>query len=192
MPPVIKPDKYDNPAPRNDSGIGRALSQLLSIVNDIPVSSRKYEVVRCLAERVIEENHREGGHVLWRVNSEVLSSAFARTLSRLEVLVESGRPGECGGPDEGRVNRVIKVVRNVVGLRVRKGGGDEVSGVTAEKLAAELVWLAQRMAACGCIGEAVGRWAAASDLGWLALSAEPRLQASLVKLAGKKNMTTTL
>ncbi|OIW10442.1 hypothetical protein TanjilG_00380 [Lupinus angustifolius] len=185
-PPAIKRDKYDNTAQRNDTGIGRALSQLLSIVNDIPVSSRKYEVVRCLAERVIEENHNEGVHALRRVNREVLSSAFGRTLNRLEVLVGSSnnRPGESGEPEEGWVNRVFRVFRGVVGgSRWMVRGGGEGSGVTAEKLAAELEWLAQRMAACGCVEEAVGKWAPASNLGWLALSAEPRLQASLLKLA---------
>ncbi|CAL0311961.1 unnamed protein product [Lupinus luteus] len=187
VPPVIKRDKYDSTAQRNDTGIGRALSQLLSIVNDIPVSSRKYEVVRCLAETVIEENHNEGAHALRRVNREVLSSAFERTLNRLEVMVGTGnnRPGESGEPDAGWVNRVFRVSRGVVsGSRwMMRGGGWEGSGVTAEKLAAELVWLAQRMAACGCVEEAVGKWAPASNLGWLALSAEPRLQASLLKLA---------
>ncbi|KAE9613449.1 hypothetical protein Lal_00016153 [Lupinus albus] len=186
VPPAIKRDKYDSAAQQNDTGIGRALSQILSIVNDIPVSSRKYEVVRCLAERVIEENHNEGVHALRRVNREVLSSAFGRTLNRLEVLVENGnnRPSESGEPDEGWVNRVLWVFLSVFsGSGWMMRGGGEGSGVTAEKLAAELVWLAQRMAACGCVEEAVGKWAPASNLGWLALSAEPRLQASLLKLA---------
>lgn len=43
-----------------DSGIARALSHLLTIVNTMPVSSRKYESVRSLAEKLIDENHQEG------------------------------------------------------------------------------------------------------------------------------------
>ncbi|KAJ1396505.1 hypothetical protein SESBI_32429 [Sesbania bispinosa] len=39
------------------------------------------------------------------------------------------------------------------------------------------------MADCGCAEEAVRRWAAASNLGGLALSADPRLQSSLLKLS---------
>ncbi|KAJ1402234.1 hypothetical protein SESBI_28129 [Sesbania bispinosa] len=178
----VPPNKYDTPPPRNDSGIGRALSQLLSIMNDIPVSSRKYEVVRCLAESVIDENHREGTHALCRVNREVLSAAFARTLSRLEAAVGDGDGGESGGPGEYRLGRVLRAVRDAVGSRMVRGEGNR-NGMSAEKLAAELLWLGRKLAGCGCGEEAVLRWAAASNLGWLALSAEPRLQASLVKLA---------
>lgn len=178
-----------------DSGIARALSQLLSILNDIPVSSRKYEVVRSLAEWIIDENHREGNHALHEVNRSVLSSAFARTLSQLEAaVVERGRErGEGGGgtgdgPGEYRLSRVLKAVRSVrdFGRRVRGEGGEasRCGMISSEKLAAELLWLAQKLAACGCGEEAVRRWAAASNLGWLALSAEPRLQGSLVKVAG--------
>ena len=177
VPPANKPHAYDAHAPRNDSGIGRALSQLLYTVNDIPVSSRKYEVVRGLAERVIEENHREGSsgaHALRRVNQDVMASAFARTLSRLHGAARGGA-GECG---------VRWRVLRAVGLRGVVEGNRNGEGVSGEKLAAELLWLAEKMAACGCGKGAVRMWAAAQHLGWLALSAEPRLQASLLKLAG--------
>ncbi|XP_061364695.1 uncharacterized protein LOC133308113 [Gastrolobium bilobum] len=183
--PPLTPDKYDTTAQRNDSGIGRALSQLLSIMNDIPVCSRKYEVVRSLAERVIDENHRDGTHALRRVNCEVLSAAFSTTLSRLEAAAAAGgRDGESGGPVEHPLGRVLQMVRDIVGPSVMRGRGEASrNGISAVKLAAELLWLAQKLAACGCGQEAVLRWATASNLGRLALSAEPRLQASLVKLA---------
>ena len=58
------------------------------------------------------------------------------------------------------------------------------SGNSAEKLAAELLWLAQKLAACGFKEEAVDMWASASNLACLSLSAEPRLQGSLVKVSG--------
>ncbi|XP_041015886.1 uncharacterized protein LOC121258442 [Juglans microcarpa x Juglans regia] len=192
--PTKKTDNYVPASGAGDSGIARALSQLLSLVNEIPVSSRKYEVVRSLAERLIDENNREGLEALREVNRTALSSAFARTLGQLEAaLVDGGqeRAGSDGGSMSGRVehrvSRVLRAVR-VLGNVVRSRAGrstEEMSGsdTSAEKLAAELLWLAQKLAACGCAEEAVRRWASAPNLAWLALWAEPRLQGSLVKIS---------
>jgi hypothetical protein len=192
--PTKKTDNYVPACGGGDSGIGRALSQLLAIVNDIPVSSRKYEVVRSLAERLIDENNREGLEALREVNRTALSSAFARTLSQLEsAAVDRGQDqaGEAGwgtGPVEFRLNRVVRAVRSIAKAgRSRVGSGRDEMGrseSSAEKLAAELLWLAQKLAACGGAEEALLRWAAASDLARLALWAEPRLQGFLVKISG--------
>ncbi|XP_045814679.1 uncharacterized protein LOC123908175 [Trifolium pratense] len=172
---------------RNDTAIGRALSQLLSALNDIPVSSRKYEVVRSLTEKIIDDNHLDGVHSLREVNRVALSSAFGRALKLLEGKVAE-REGEVEGEGDGggeyyrmMRRRIWKVVR-AVGWRVRGGEGG-LGGIPAEKLAAELVWMVKKMVECGCADEAIRRWAAASNLGFLALSADPRLQSSLVKLA---------
>ncbi|XP_062077102.1 uncharacterized protein LOC133781992 [Humulus lupulus] len=177
-------------------GIGRALSQSLSIMSEIPVSSRKYDVVRSLAEKIIEDNRREGSPALCEVNRTVLSAAFSRTLAQLELdVVEKGvgpevwaESGNGPGPVDYRLFKVLRVVRSIgdvawtkVGGRARVGGSP--AGRSAEKLAAELVWLAEKMAACGFADDAVRRWASASRLAWLAISAEPRLQCSLVKLS---------
>uniref|UniRef100_A0A803Q938 Uncharacterized protein n=1 Tax=Cannabis sativa TaxID=3483 RepID=A0A803Q938_CANSA len=181
------------------SVIGRALSQLLSIMSEIPVSSRKYEVVRSLAEKIIEDNRREVSPALREVNRTVLSAAFSRTLGQLELdMVEKGVVGpevsaESGngpGPVDYPLYKVLRVVRSVGDLAWTKVGGGRAreggsrSGRSAEKLAAELVWLTEKMVACGFPEEAVRRWASASRLAWLAISAEPRLQCSLVKLSG--------
>ncbi|KAI6701646.1 hypothetical protein NL676_015970 [Syzygium grande] len=193
------------PAPSGacDSGIARALSQLLVIVNNVPVSSRKYEAVRSLAERLIDENQREGAEALLEVNRTVLSAAFSRTLNQLEAaMMERERQRGCvaGGDGDGdgsatvsveyRKNRVLRAIRSVrdVARRGRVWWSSEEPtrtrlGSSAEKLAAELVWLAQKLAACGCAEDAVRRWASASNLAWLAISAEPRLQGSLVKVS---------
>ncbi|KAF4373710.1 hypothetical protein G4B88_030053 [Cannabis sativa] len=180
------------------SVIGRALSQLLSIMSEIPVSSRKYEVVRSLAEKIIEDNRREVSPALREVNRTVLSAAFSRTLGQLELdMVEKGVVGpevsaESGngpGPVDYPLYKVLRVVRSVGDLAWTKVGGGRAreggsrSGRSAEKLAAELVWLTEKMVACGFPEEAVRRWASASRLAWLAISAEPRLQCSLVKLS---------
>ncbi|XP_039013271.1 uncharacterized protein LOC120142856 [Hibiscus syriacus] len=69
------------------SAVAGALSQALLSVNDIPVSSRKYEVVWSLAERLVEENNGEGIEALREVNRVVLLSAFSRTICRLEAAM---------------------------------------------------------------------------------------------------------
>ncbi|KAK9989086.1 hypothetical protein SO802_029325 [Lithocarpus litseifolius] len=174
-----------------DSGISRALSQLLSIVNDIPVSSRKYEVVRSLAEKLLDENNREGSEALREVNRKVLSLAFDRTLTQLEAaVVEQGgqedRAGDGGsgsGPVEYRLSRVLKVVRRFGISKKSPVGMNRLEPCSGEKLAAELLWLAQKLVACGCAEEAVSKWAVASNLAWLGLWAQPRLQGSLVKIS---------
>ncbi|KAL3617276.1 hypothetical protein CASFOL_038821 [Castilleja foliolosa] len=175
-----------------DSGVSRALSQLLLIMNDIPVSSRKYEVVRSLAEKLIDDNLFEGNRVLREVNCAVLSAAFTRTLGEVERAAAAEQGRRVSGGDEGdfviynRASRLIKGVRYYgrAAWRYAKSRNEvSRSGCSAEKLAAELLWLAQKMAVCGCVEEAVCKWGAASNLAWLALSAEPRLQGSLVKVS---------
>ncbi|XP_039157744.1 uncharacterized protein LOC104419903 [Eucalyptus grandis] len=166
-----------------DSGIARALSQLLAIVNNVPVSSRKYEAVRSLAERLIDENQQEGTEALLEVNRTVLSAAFSRTLSQLEAAMVERSGSAAAGP-----NRVLRAIRSVqdVARRGRAWWSSEEPtrlGSSAEKLAAELVWLAQKLVACGSAEDAVCSWASASNLAWLAISAEPRLQGSLVKVS---------
>ncbi|KAJ6860260.1 hypothetical protein NC651_036579 [Populus alba x Populus x berolinensis] len=189
----LKPLKTANYLPSSvygDSGIARALTQLLSIVNDIPVSSRKYEMVRSLAEKVVDDNHGENHEALREVNRGVLSAAFSRTLSQLEAaMIEiahdgSENGGSRTGPVKGRLNQILKAVRAVGdGSWARSGRGREGVDRSEEKLAAELLWLGQKLSACGCGEEAVRRWASASNLARLALSAEARLQGSLVKVS---------
>lgn len=180
-----------------DSGIARALSQLLSAVNEIPANSRKYEVVRSLAERIIDENERENVQILHEVNRNVVSAAFSKTLSHLEAtMAQLGQDGVGhDGSDSGPVpvpvhywlNQVLSMVRSVgkgAWTCISRGRtGMNSTSFSAEKLAAELLWLAQKMEACGFVEEAVERWASASNTAWRALSAEPRLQGSLVKIS---------
>ncbi|XP_058771731.1 uncharacterized protein LOC131645088 [Vicia villosa] len=174
-------NKYSHDA-RNDTAIGRALSQLLSALNDIPVSSRKYEVVRSLTEKIIDDNHLDGVPSLREVNRVALSGAFGRALRQLEgKVVEREEEVEDGGEYYRVMKRRIWWVVRLVRWRMRGGEGG-LDGVPAEKLAAELVWMVKKMVDCGCVDEAIRRWAAASNLGFLALSADPRLQTSLVKL----------
>lgn len=187
------------------SGLERALTQLLLIMNDIPVSSRKYEVVRSLAEKLIEENLSEKNQeALKEVNCAVLAAAFGRTLSQLESAVveqrrrswnddNSGGGGEvtteCRGNDHllytkaSRLFRGVRYCGQLVWSYAKPRDELSRSRSSAEKLAAEILWLAQKMAASGCAAEAVCKWAASSNLAWLALATEPRLQGSLVKVS---------
>ncbi|OIV96199.1 hypothetical protein TanjilG_14876 [Lupinus angustifolius] len=178
---ATKPYKYlyDTRAPQNDTGVGRMLSQLLTILNDVPVSSRKYELVRSSAERIIRDNHEEGVHALREVNRVVLSAAFARALGQLEKEAMERVEGE---RVEGDYQYYLRRVVRAVGWRGR-GGEGRLSGVEAEKLAAELMWVAEKLAECGCGEEASRRWAGAGNLGCIALTADPRLQTSLLKLS---------
>ncbi|XP_050364570.1 uncharacterized protein LOC126783192 [Argentina anserina] len=176
----------------SDTAIARALSQLLSIVNDIPVSSRKYQVVQSLAENVIHDNQREDVESLRQVNRTVLSTAFSRTLSQLVAAATleqqqhgGGGGGDIAGLDPGHQHHhwVVRAVRSVADVVWTKRVSSSGSRSSAEKLAAELLWLAETLASCGFCEESVRRWASACTLARLSLSAEPRLQASLVKLS---------
>ncbi|CAH9058292.1 unnamed protein product, partial [Cuscuta europaea] len=181
-----------------DAAIARALTQLLSIVTDIPVSSRKYEVARSLAEKFIDENNSYKDDVLREVNRTVLTSAFRRTLKQLEsAVIERTRlvDQEAGTPDgDGRVTedhyggfrRCIRAARFYWNLVLRRRSSKDSlsrSEVSAEKLAAELLWLAQKMTVCGCAEEALRKWSSAQHLAWLSVSAEPRLQGALIRVS---------
>ncbi|CAN8251681.1 unnamed protein product [Cochlearia groenlandica] len=169
-----------------ESGIGRAIWQLLSAMNEIPVNSRKYEVVRSLAEKLIEENHRENSNILLDLNRRVLNASFRRTLNRLEIVVERNRK-DTSEPVRRGLNRVVRAAVRVVGDGFTGWGEEEEtadqSAETAEKFAAELIWLAEKMVGYGFVDEAVEKWASASDLARLALWSEPRLQCSLVQIS---------
>ncbi|CAH9084682.1 unnamed protein product [Cuscuta epithymum] len=182
-----------------EAAIARALTQLSSIVTDIPVSSRKYEVVRSLAEKFIDENNSYKDDVLRGVNRTVLTSAFRRTLKQLESAViersrqvdqeEVGTPDMDGGVAEdhyGGFRRGIRAARFYWNLVCRRRSSKDSlsrSEVSAEKLAAELLWLAQKMTACGCAEEALRNWSSAQHLAWLSVSAEPRLQGALIRVS---------
>lgn len=80
------------------------------------------------------------------------------------------------------------------GLRVwsEKEGNTGAASVEAEKTAAEIMWMAGKMADCGAAAEAVARWGAAARLAGLALVSEPRLQVALVRVSGDATCPLTL
>ncbi|KAL4588525.1 hypothetical protein LXL04_001416 [Taraxacum kok-saghyz] len=180
----------------DETCIARALTQLLGIINELPVSSRKYEIVRSYAEKLMNENLEERYESLRKVNATVLSSAFSRALQQLELAAEATKyhgevntggdvtktGGGCGGYFG--LNQVIKTVGHYGDFAWTQFTKPKTRlRNSAEKLSSELVWLAEKLVACGSTDEAVRQWASASKLAFVALSAQPRLQASLVKLS---------
>lgn len=184
----------------NTSAISRSLYQLLSIINDIPVSSRKYGFVRSLAEKIIDDNLKQGSKKLRDVNCNVLSAAFTRTLNQLEAVVldqdEDNYTVGLIGRGSSASRRILRYfseqVVYAIGFGGRKNGlvdgesGQDGSWIWAEKWAAELLWLAEKLTACGGVEEAVEKWAEASDLAsrvGLFAGSGNRLQGSLVKIS---------
>ncbi|CAN6246049.1 unnamed protein product [Urochloa humidicola] len=167
-------------SPASDTCAGRALAHVLSVASRLPVSSRKYELVRGLAERLLDDNARDGGARVAAVSRAALAGAFARTLRQLESAAAGGEwpPG---------VELAVRAVRT--GMRwwwrpAAAAAADEgFGGPAAEKLAAELLWLGQKMAECGAAREAVVQFGDAARLGSRALVADPALQVSLLRLA---------
>ncbi|MQM00375.1 hypothetical protein Taro_033110 [Colocasia esculenta] len=190
------------PAPGGAVGLGedgstyvaRALSDVLEVVTRIPVSSRKYELARGLADRLLDENVRCGSPALAAVNRAALAAAFSRTLRNLEAAVRRARGS---GKADGSVERILGGVRSRLRWWAEPAEEEEgeaegwtaSGGDTAEKLAAEALWLAEKMAACGAVGEAVVRWGAVAGLGQLALASEPRLQGTFVRISGTMTLT---
>ncbi|KAH7521167.1 uncharacterized protein LOC125423526 [Ziziphus jujuba] len=63
--------------------LGRSLSHILALLNEIPATSRKYQFAMAMAERIMDENARSGHVDMIQVNRLALSSAFSRTSTLL-------------------------------------------------------------------------------------------------------------
>ncbi|CAL9159056.1 unnamed protein product [Musa hybrid cultivar] len=166
------------------SRAGRGLSRVLFAVAHVPVASRKYDFVRSLAERILDDNLRAtGGADLQTLNRTALSAAFARTLHGLEEALAAEAASASGVRSGGRIMGVLKSrLRAWAAGRVVPPAGEEGAGGSAEKLAAEAMWLGQKMAENGAAAEAVAMWGTASRLAGLAVVAEPRLQVAIVRV----------
>ncbi|RLN08200.1 uncharacterized protein C2845_PM11G25620 [Panicum miliaceum] len=136
-PPALEPTlpRLEPASTAGDSCVGRALAPVLSVASRLPVASRKYELVRGLAERLLDDNVRAGGARVGAVNRAALAGAFARTLRQLESAAGGEWPG---------MELAVRAVRT--GTRwwrpTAASSLDEgFGGPAAEKLAAELLWL---------------------------------------------------
>ncbi|KAK1265932.1 hypothetical protein QJS04_geneDACA014560 [Acorus gramineus] len=189
---IVSP--FPPPPASTSSAVARSLSHILSAMSRVPVASRKYALIQSMADRAIDGNSRLGSPALDAVNRSALSAAFSATLRRIEAAVRRDRSSSAaaavrvdrtGNPVVGAVRFGLGIVKEAMVMAAAVAGAeaDEEGRVSAEKMAVELLWLAKKMEGCGAVGEAVARWGSATELARLALSAEPRLQGSLVRVS---------
>ncbi|KAJ1696236.1 hypothetical protein LUZ63_004748 [Rhynchospora breviuscula] len=152
----------------------RALSHVLSVVSLVPVSSRKYDIVRSLADRLLDQNLRFNAEL----NRRVLADSFSQTICRLEATLSAGELGFIGGAVKKGIKRWWPAV--IVGAEVSREEAFDTS--KAEKLAAELLWIGEKLVVSGAVEEAVVGWGAATGLSHRAVSADARLQVALVRV----------
>ncbi|CAA7036465.1 unnamed protein product [Microthlaspi erraticum] len=74
-------DGVDEPSVNS---LGRALCHVLALMNEIPITSRKYQFALGMAEKIMEDNAQSGNMDLLDVNRAALASSFARTTARLQ------------------------------------------------------------------------------------------------------------
>ncbi|KAF8729883.1 hypothetical protein HU200_017344 [Digitaria exilis] len=184
-PPPRMMEPGGSPA-EGDTCVVRALGHVLSVASRLPVSSRKYELVRGLAERLLDDNLRARAAA---VNRAALAGAFARTLRQLESSAAAAG-GEWPWPRmEVAVMRAVRTGvrwwwwRPTTTVAAVTSMDEGFGGPAAEKIAAELLWIGKKMAECGAAGEAVAQFGGAERLGSRAVVAEPALQVSLLRLA---------
>ncbi|KAJ3682230.1 hypothetical protein LUZ60_014803 [Juncus effusus] len=198
----------------SDTAIGRTLTHVMEILNEIPTTSRKYEYVIATADRILTENLQNGHPSLLHVSRSALAVAFSRTSELLRRSLRS--PDRSIFSPTATANWHSKVLhllppgprRLYDGFRLCINGffpsvennfqqpnykphrhpvitGPGIGSfewAEAEKLAHELLWIMNKLRACGGACEAIVRWAFASNLASLALTAHPRVQAPIVKI----------
>ncbi|KAL2939035.1 Constitutive coactivator of peroxisome proliferator-activated receptor gamma [Bienertia sinuspersici] len=163
-----------------------------------------------MADRLLDENARDGNIELLYVNRAALSSAFERTLNRLyNALNNVAQKLPLGtyitAYMKGGISAVFPALQaSMWELQKRRSllsdDGDEFAGsddqsaevVGAEKLAQELLWIIHKLRACHGVDEALVQWSLASNLSSLALNANPRVQALLMKISGNHLMFSFL
>ncbi|CAK7338019.1 unnamed protein product [Dovyalis caffra] len=202
---LIFQDDIDGPSVQ---ALGRALTHVLALMNEIPATSRKYQFAMAMADKIMDGNFRDGHMELAEVNRTALSSAFARTLSLLYRAVQNPQASDDSSNWTSRVIRSLPlgsyiasyvngmsyclsaVIRTVgSGMwqlekrRPRGGGFEEVDDVVAEKLAQELLWITNKLRDYGAVDEALLQWSYASGLASLALTVNNRVQGYIVKIS---------
>ncbi|KAK6921471.1 hypothetical protein RJ641_011978 [Dillenia turbinata] len=191
--------------------LGRALSHIFTLLSEMPATSRKYQFAVSMADKIMDENMRDGNVQLQRINRIALASALARTSALLHRSLQT--TDQLISENEGSIwlwpMRLIGflplgsyMAASFKGLRfvantlfpMLLGGGAMSTGsqkrlqlededdVVAEKLAQELMWITNKMRNCGVADEALMQWSFASGLASLALSTNPRVQGFIVKI----------
>ncbi|CAN1254981.1 hypothetical protein LINPERPRIM_LOCUS8844 [Linum perenne] len=187
--------------------IGRSLTDILALMNEIPATSRKYQFAMTMADRIMDGNFRHGHPELVEINRIALSSSFARTLTLLYRSIHEPLHPDSTASWTTRVIRSLPLGSYVVsyarGLnyclstflqtigsgawsdkRLALPGGGTASGgddVASEKLAEELLWMTNKLRAYGFVEEALVQWSHAYGLASIALSISPRVQGLILK-----------
>ena len=177
-------------------------------MNEIPATSRKYQFTVAMADRIVDENVRDGRAELLHINRRVLSSAFARATGLLyRTLQRQEAAGDDGFAWPSRIikalplgsylvsyvkgfSHCVSTFVNSIGTsqsmkrqQLAIGGGEEE--IRAEKLAQELLWIMDKLRLCGAVDEALMQWSFASGLASFSLTSNPRVQGSIVKISGE-------
>ncbi|XP_059625489.1 uncharacterized protein LOC132268706 [Cornus florida] len=203
-----------NTEPSSIKALGRALSHVFALLNETPASSRKYQFAVAMADKIVEENSRQGNVELLQINRTALASAFARTSGLLYRSLQRSQ-GQCQTQSGGVVDDfcggswVIKtlplgsffasylksglslclgsIFSGFSGTKQRRqlvgASGGESSDIVAEKHAHELLWITNKLRACGAVDEALVQWSLASGLASLSLTGNPRVQGFIVKIS---------
>ncbi|KAG0612273.1 hypothetical protein M758_6G014700 [Ceratodon purpureus] len=186
--------------------------RVLRLVNDVPASSNKYLFLLDMADRLIEENRMESGKYT-SINRAALRRGFSRTINLLGQSLESrgqnqsflGRLVNQILPSGGALvpsmaipepfGKIWSFVGNVLspltGWSLSKRPihteaarlANLADSDIAEKFAKELLWMTQKLIACGGMEDVVQQWSSASPLAELSLCASPKVQKSLVRLS---------
>lgn len=165
--PHASTELLSSPSLADSSSAGRALWPVLSDVSRVPVAS--------LTDQFLGGGG--GRDECQELNHTALTADFARTIALLEASIEAE-----AYPASGYGGMVIKALSSMA-KRWAAQSRDGQLGASAEKLASETMWLAQKMKECGAASEAVAlaMWGS-SRLPVLAISVKPRLQVLLVHL----------
>ncbi|KAH0891663.1 LOW QUALITY PROTEIN: hypothetical protein HID58_054092 [Brassica napus] len=176
------------------SSLGRALCHVLALMNEIPVTSRKYHFTMGMAEKIMEENALSCNAELLDVNrtaSRPPSHAQLRdslkrsrtadeTFGGLPLRLVSALPlgGYVASSVRG-LTTAINTARSLADMAgnllsqskrresalVRAGGSQENEvELAVEKLAEELLWMTEKLRRYGAIEEGIKRWSYASAL----------------------------
>ncbi|CAN8258719.1 unnamed protein product [Cochlearia groenlandica] len=85
---------YDGVGEPSVNSLGRALCHVLALMNEIPVTSRKYQFTMTMAEKIMDDNAQSCHVDLLDVNRAALASSFARTTARLQDSLKRSRTAE--------------------------------------------------------------------------------------------------
>lgn len=188
--------------------------QVLETLNEIPATSRKYEYVLATADRILTENIQHNHPSLLHVSRSSLGAAFSRTSDLLRRSLRSpdhsifspssnwhSKVLHLLPPGPRRIYEGFRLCLNDFLPSVETNSwqrsykpqrhatitGPGVGAFEwgeAEKLAHELLWITKKLCDCAGVSEAIVRWAFASGLAALVLTAHPRVQAPIIQITG--------